>query len=223
MRSSARFLAALLSVGLLVCLLSSAIYLLGTDAPLMQSLMLRTAPPDAALLPEAEYPTAVRAITDYLTGAADEFQFTFTQGCTEYLGFNAREQAHMADCRTLFTLCRWLAAGSFVLCAVLLGLLIHHRRKADFALLAKLLRWETAVLTLLGVIAAFGFTDAFVLFHHLMFRNDLWLLNPQTDLLIRLMPTAFFERYALLIAGCFLGGTALAEGLFLWAAHRLEK
>ena len=79
------------------------------------------------------------------------------------------------------------------------------------------------VLVILGVIAAFGFTDAFVLFHRLMFRNDLWLLNPQTDLLIRLMPTAFFERYALLIAGCFLGGAALAEGLALWAAHCLEK
>ena len=223
MRTSHRFLAALLSVGLLVCLLSSAIYLLGTNAPLMQSLMLRTAPPDAASLPEAEYPTAVRAITDYLTGAADAFQFTFVLDGTEYWGFNAREQAHMTDCRTLFTLCRWLAVGSFVFCAVLLAVLMHHRQKADFSLLAKLIRCETAVLVILGIIAAFGFTDAFVLFHRLMFRNDLWLLNPQTDLLIRLMPTAFFERYALLIAGCFLGGAALAEGLALWAAHRLEK
>ena len=38
------------------------------------------------------------------------------------------------------------------------------------------------------------FNGLFVTFHKVAFRNDGWLLNPKTDLLIRLMPTAFFVR-----------------------------
>ena len=32
----------------------------------------------------------------------------------------------------------------------------------------------------------------FTAFHRLAFTNDLWLLNPRTDLLIRLMPEGLF-------------------------------
>ena len=38
---------------------------------------------------------------------------------------------------------------------------------------------------------------AFVLLHKLLFTNDLWLLNPQTDLLIALMPEGMFMHLAL--------------------------
>lgn len=225
MRLSARltrFFAALLSGGLLVCLLSSAVYLLGSSDALMQSLMLRTAPPESTFLPEEAYPAAVQSITGYLRGTANTCQFTFWQDGTEYMGFNDREQAHMADCRTLFLLCRRIAVCSGILSLVLLTMLLAARRQDAFARLAALLRWELLALTLLGIVAAFCFSDAFVLFHRLLFRNDLWLLNPQTDLLIRLMPTAFFERYALLIAGVFVIGAVMLEALARWAAHCLD-
>lgn len=225
MRLSARLtriFAALLSGGLLVCLLSSAVFMLGTSDSLMQSLMLRTAPPESTFLPEDAYPSAVHAITSYLRGTADTFQFTFWQDGTEYMGFNAREQAHMADCQALFLLCRTIAAVSGSISIVLLSLLLAARRKADFTHLATLLRWELLAVALLGAAAARCFSDAFVLFHHLLFRNDLWLLNPQTDLLIRLMPTAFFEQYALLIAAVFVLGAVLLEALALLSAHCLN-
>ena len=58
---------------------------------------------------------------------------------------------------------------------------------------------------------AVDFDSLFVLFHRLSFSNSLWLLNPRTDLLIRLMPTDFFIHYAGILAGTWIGALALAE------------
>ena len=60
----------------------------------------------------------------------------------------------------------------------------------------------------LGVIAAVavaaiiamntaGFASLFTGMHELLFTNDLWLLDPETDVLIRMMPQLLFERAAL--------------------------
>ena len=40
--------------------------------------------------------------------------------------------------------------------------------------------------------AAVNFDGLFITFHRAAFRNDGWLLDPRTDLLIRLMPVKFF-------------------------------
>ena len=60
----------------------------------------------------------------------------------------------------------------------------------------------------------------FILFHKLVFTNDLWLLDPRTDLLIRLMPIEFFISYAAIIGGLWLLGMA---GLLILATIRIKK
>lgn len=44
--------------------------------------------------------------------------------------------------------------------------------------------------------ALLDFNSLFVLMHRLLFTNDLWLMDPQTDLIISLMPQAFFTAMA---------------------------
>jgi uncharacterized membrane protein len=54
--------------------------------------------------------------------------------------------------------------------------------------------------------------------HELTFSNDLWLLNPQEDLLIQLMPESFFSGYSWLFLkrnAFFYAGTLLAALYFL--------
>ena len=75
-----------------------------------------------------------------------------------------------------------------------------------------------AALTAAAVWAAVDFDSLFILFHKLSFTNDLWLLDPQTDLLIRLMPTEFFIHYAAILGGTWLG-TLL---IMLWCARYLS-
>lgn len=40
--------------------------------------------------------------------------------------------------------------------------------------------------------ASIDFTNFWISFHELFFTNDLWLLNPMTDLMIQMFPETFF-------------------------------
>lgn len=212
MMKSRKFCAALcgvlLSLAAAVTALAFLIDGLGGSAPLMHSLMERYAPPAYTQLPAEHYPAMAEMITDYLSGREKTFQFSFTDADgVSYQCFHDDEQQHMADCLALFVLDR-----TVLLCAsaalVLLGLgawaLRDQRRNTARGFL-----WGSLlvllVLTVLALWAAVDFDGLFVLFHRLSFANDLWLLNPQTDLLIRLMPTAFFIHYAAILGGTWLG------------------
>ena len=67
------------------------------------------------------------------------------------------------------------------------------------------LAFAAALAAVLLVWALTDFDGFFTAFHRVAFDNEGWLLNPRTDLLIRLMPTEFFISLGVL-------------GLGLWAA-----
>ena len=225
MMSVRRFLAAgcgaLLSLVCAVLVLAFLVDGVGGSAPLMLTLMEQHAPPEETSLPGEHYPAMAEMITDYLSGRAGEFQFSWTdeQG-TAYLAFHEKEQRHMADVKALFDLDRTVLLCAVVL-AVLLGLGAYGLRPCR-RWTARGVVWGSlailAALTGLGVWAALDFNGLFVLFHRLSFSNDLWLLNPATDLLIRLMPLEFFIHYAAILGGTWLGALLL----MLAAARRLS-
>ena len=43
-----------------------------------------------------------------------------------------------------------------------------------------------------GLISFVGFSNLFTAFHVVSFSNDLWILDPRTDYLIRMFPEGFF-------------------------------
>lgn len=114
---------------------------------------------------------------------------------------NDKERQHMLDVRGLVNLaqnasqvCTMLAAALAVVVAwtsagrkkpVLLGAFIGLGVLIFAALLFAL------------ALHGGGFSALFVRFHELFFTNDLWLMNPETDILIRMMPQLLFERAAM--------------------------
>ena len=56
------------------------------------------------------------------------------------------------------------------------------------------------------------FDGLFTTFHRIAFTNDGWLLDPKTDLLIRLMPTGFFTTLAVRVL-LWAVGAAVAAGI----------
>jgi len=98
--------------------------------------------------------------------------------------------------------------------------LLQNRKKARrCAWLAPLVL--LAPLGAFALWAAVDFDGAFTFFHRLLFTNDLWLLDPRTDLLIRICPQSMFAamglRIALLSLGGMAGVTALAVLLtYIW-------
>ncbi len=163
-------------------------------------------------LPDEEYAGVASMIARYLAGGNTEFQYTFTnEEGTEVNCFNTREQTHMADCLQLFHLCRGIMLlSAAVTCGCILALVMGKkwgRGTVGF------LTGNGLVLLLCLTLVAWGLADfegLFVRFHQTFFSNDLWLLNPQTDLLIRLMPTQFFVDWAAVIAGLWLAALTVA-------------
>ncbi len=232
----------LLTLAVSVTLLAASAYLLGTSDELMLDLMMRYAPPEATGLPAAEYPAMVGMTTDYLAGRTETFQHTYTLNGTEVQAFNPKEQQHMADVQGLFTLAKTvmmagLAIGGLMLAGLVLPDMIWKTgltAAAIFAVTAeppgKLRRsLRIGLLCMLGAVAlialwaAIDFDSLFILFHRLAFTNDLWWLDPRTDLLIRLMPTDFFVTYAALIGAAWATGMGLAILLTFLPAKENEK
>ena len=146
--------------------------------------------------------------------------------------FNAREIAHMEDCQRLFRLLRSLRLGLAVAAAllVLLSLILEWREKpARRAGIAPMWIGSLILIVPLGVFAlwaAIDFNSAFNFFHRILFTNDLWLLNPETDLLIRICPSSMFESMGLRIAlraGVILLGVPLLMTILKWISNRVRK
>ena len=191
--------ALLMSIGLL----AAAIYIPATASWVMRPLMTHYAPPEDTGLPAEEYAPVVSMITRYLQGDEIPFQHVFTVDGTEFAAFNQKEQHHMADVQDLFRLCRWIGWG----CAgaiVLIGLAL--RKNMHWRTFRRTLLVILGIVTAVIVLACIDFDSLFVLFHKVAFTNDLWLLDPRTDLLIRLMPIEFFISYAAIIGGLWLLG-----------------
>ena len=135
----------------------------------------------------------------YLAGRRDTLDRSVTlRGQAVDSPFNQREKAHMADVRRLFQAGLKARAAAAGVGLALLGaaLLLGRRRVRRQGVLLAL-----CLMTAAGVVAApllwrADFNALFIRFHQLIFANDLWLLNPATDALIRMLPEPFFEGMA---------------------------
>lgn len=136
---------------------------------------------------------ADRAIADYLVSGDGELAMLF----------NEREVSHMRDVYALFEGMRLIRAVAFPLGAALLfAAAFRNRGWARTLLVGGALGAALffAPLVAAGIWAAIDFHGAFRAMHRLLFRNMLWLLDPSTDYLIRLLPQEFFERISAILA-----------------------
>ena len=182
---------------------------------LMASEMLKNAPPETTGLPEAEYAAVGQMTADYLTGRTDVFQHTFAdEHGTVYECFQLHEAEHMADCRKLIRLAMALegVCGVTIAGSLLMGLLMRSRRKGIARGVITGLRSAGIVGTGLLAWGLIDFDGLFTAFHRIAFTNDGWLLDPRTDLLIRLMPTGFFTTLAVRVL-LWAVGAAIAAGI----------
>lgn len=140
--------------------------------------------------------------------------------------FNAREIAHMEDVQGLFLAAIAIRRGclAFLAAAVIVLLVL----KADIRrILPRMICAGTvlffAVLAVLAGIISTDFSRYFVMFHHIFFDNDLWLLDPATDLLINIVPEPFFMDTAARIAVTYGGCVAVVFAVCAFVMIRQRK
>lgn len=136
--------------------------------------------------------------------------------------FNRREILHMEDVKELFIWGKLLRTISVVL-AIALGFYFYSKREkkyAKFTFIGLFANW--IILMALGLMIYFNFNKYFTIFHHIFFTNDLWLLNPKTDLLIQMLPEDFFMTMATRIVVFFLVFLSTIQGI-LYIIIRRDK
>ena len=192
--AAARLCGFLLVWAVILFTLAAAVYGIAGDGDLLSREMLRHAPPETTGLPEKEYPGVGRMTAAYLTGQEEHFQYIWTDADDRgYIGFQAHEADHMADCRGLIGLAgtlRWITGAAALLLAGI-GILLRSWKAFAGGMLTGLCAAGVLVAGI-AVWALVNFDGLFITFHRVAFTNEGWLLDPRTDLLIRLMPVHFF-------------------------------
>ncbi len=207
-------------------LLTGIIRLFAGSAGEMEQAMARFAPPERTGLPAAEYPAMAEHITAYMTGRKDSFQYEVPGADGERVpGFHDYEMAHMEDCRNLIRLDGAVCLICGLMAAVTGALALRRRMEWKAALAgAKRALWVLGMAAVgLALWAAVNFDGLFITFHRVAFRNDLWLLNPRTDLLIRLMPEALFVSLGLRGLAVFAACMAMLAGGVMVPGWRERK
>lgn len=110
--------------------------------------------------------------------------------------FSDRETAHMVDVFSLFR----LAKGALLVgMGFYIAILLYAYKKKKSLPAKEILLGQALFLGLLALLAILAWQNwdlVFVGFHKLFFSNDLWLMNPKTDLMIQMLPTPFFVGMA---------------------------
>jgi len=126
--------------------------------------------------------------------------------------FGEREKAHMIDVKNLYIGARNLQWLSLLLLIVYIG---YGMTKSKNMLSETLIRIRYVMPVLLafmvgiGILFATDFNKYFTIFHELFFSNDLWLLDPKTDIMINMVPEVYFYTVVMMSLLLFLVGTII--------------
>ncbi len=151
-------------------------------------------------LSEDEYLEATSRLLDYISGEDVEIQMQVEDNGQLVDLYSADVIAHMVDVRALYLVLLKVLKFSF------LGLLISSVLVYILNLKTKLFpRFKQASIILGGILiglvmyALIDFEAFWVLFHKLLFTNDLWLIDPTKDKMILMYPQELFFSLVMII------------------------
>jgi integral membrane protein (TIGR01906 family) len=138
---------------------------------------------------------SMSVVIDYMKGQSSSMNFYIKVNGKEKPVFNAREKRHMEDVRSIVLDCIWIRRAAFAAVLFILILLkeLCLNRRVFFKAASVTFLAMTVISLIAFVIVANGFGNAFVIFHHILFNNDYWLLDPNNSLLINMLPQTFFS------------------------------
>lgn len=149
-----------------------------------------------------------KEMMSYLRGDRDTLSVITTVEGKEQDFFNEQDRFHMGEVRDLFIGGLNIRTGACVTALVCLIFLLAVR--ADVRKILPRSYWISLAVSvgctaLIGLAALVDFNALFVQFHHIFFDNDLWIFDPATDYMIRMLPEGLFYDFVIRIGAIFVG------------------
>lgn len=139
---------------------------------------------------------STNALLDYLRDERDDIVVNVTVSGFEQEVFNERETLHMIDVKVLYQRAVNVRNEAFLIGMALLIFSLIKSKSHYSALLKRGYKngmMAVGALIVFIAVAALADFDAFwTSFHKLFFTNDLWLLDPNTSIMINMFPDVFF-------------------------------
>lgn len=157
---------------------------------------------------------------DYLIGREAELSIVTDVDGKEQDFFNEQDRLHMWDVQNLFL--GGLKLRNILLIITAAIVILLGVKKAELKILlpnayTKAFLVFVGILVFLGIAFTIDFTKCFTVFHEIFFTNDLWLFDPRTDYMIRMLPEGFFADMVVRIILFFLGFLGIVfTGMQVW-------
>ena len=110
------------------------------------------------------------------------------------------EILHMEDVRDIFNAAKIFAIVVLII-AIIFILLMDKKNLKELLKISILIPFIPAALI---IPAIFNFNKFWIFFHKILFRNDLWLMDPNESLMINLLPEEIFNAIVIKIILSFL-------------------
>ncbi|MEK6904549.1 MAG: TIGR01906 family membrane protein [Nanoarchaeota archaeon] len=162
-----------------------------------------------SVLNRDEVNTETKGILAYFRGGEETFHTEF---------FNPRERIHLLQVREIIrkVLFMWIS----VLALFLISLFLHPNFYKVF------LYGGLASIVILILMSLFfiGFSSNFVAFHEVFFKDNTWMLDPETDNLVKMFPEQFFIDFLKrLVFSSILTSAVVAAAPFLLKRFKKKK
>ncbi|MGB7595316.1 MAG: TIGR01906 family membrane protein [Erysipelotrichaceae bacterium] len=176
---------------------------------------------------EADLVKSTDVLLGYLRNTRKDLNVTVTIDGTPRQMFNQKEIDHMVDVKVLYRNAILFRNLSLIIGSVI-GVLMFamYRRKAIRLLSRGIVNASIVfgvILAFVAVYASVDFYGFWTQFHQLFFRNNLWLLDPNTDNLILMVPEPFFFALVFRIVGGFTLSLILINVLAYFGQKKGDK
>lgn len=159
---------------------------------------------------------SLKELDDISDGLRDYLKRGDEKALTPY--FSKSEVDHMVDVYALFHLMRRLSLAAAALAALSFFALVKGAGiREGLRSVGKATIVLIAAFALLALLIAANFSKAWYTFHTLFFSNELWLMDPEKDLMIQMLPEPFFFGMVKQI------GLVMAVGLLILASLAFLK
>lgn len=142
-----------------------------------------------------------------------DYNSVFHRGSLDLsLPMSREGRIHFQDVKRIFDVLQILCVLSLI-GSLILGIRAWKQGYRGFLKSAAVLSVFLPVIA--GILIAFNWDNAFILFHELMFSNDYWLFDERTDPVINILPDEFFLHCALLIILLILSASLIMGLIYL--------